>query len=834
MSSLTYNAITYDGLSFTNDTATEADTGSVASFTSFPGIQSAVSSPNGIALSWAAVNAGVYGANSSEVVNFNYTVSSTSASTLIDTVGQLYTTDIASGPGISLTAVETIYTTAGSLIGTDTYTLGATNLPTVTLSAAQQTVNVQITLTMAVNATGTSSSSLVVSAFQQSYGTIAAPASATIGSTVWLDSNGNGLDDNGEVGVSGVTVDLLNPTSGAIIATTTTSSAGTYAFTTLAAGTYEVMFVAPTGDIFTTQGVGTNPAVNSSANQSTGLTALITLTAGQTDNTVDAGLQSFSSISVLKLPSKLEVSQGGQETYTYTVTNTGTTALTNITLSDNIGTAAAPIYVTPTLVTTGTNGTLAAGASWTYTETVSGVGGTAGSSLTAAAILQDFNSVIYGTASTGSDIEGAAVVGGNFSGATINSNPSGTLPAGFSALTVFGSTGGNAININNGGHAYVGGTKGASINFNGGGGYIAAPNATISTFSTPLNALSLSLSRLAATGTLPTSGNNEVITATPGANGIAVIDLTAAQLAAIPSFSINLNGASSLILNVSGSSDTFSANDESGTTGAGNIIWNFYNATGTVAINSQIGGTVLATNAAVTNNNQIDGFLAANSLTAQGEIHDIPFVGVLPGTTSITGAADTVTVSAVNPASTKVTASDTKEVQALAAGTDVSVNGTAPGGSLSAAYGNAKTLEFTYTPGNTVSLQQIQAGMASVTGSNSSGLAFLQISNNASPYGSAGTIYFEGSVTTGENIYADAATNVLTNTPVIGGHFSTTAGADLYAYVFSSQQAFLAGTAPIETMTYNTSGSQVMHIGDIVGSLSLTGYVGTTGGHLVS
>jgi choice-of-anchor A domain-containing protein len=251
------------------------------------------------------------------------------------------------------------------------------------------------------------------------------------------------------------------------------------------------------------------------------------------------------------------------------------------------------------------------------------------STLTASTILQDFNAVIYNNASTPSDIEGAAVIGGNFSGATVYNNPSASQPTGFGALTVFGNTSGNTININNRGNAYVGGTRGAAISFNG-GGYIAAPPNTISDFETPLNSLSQSLSQLAPTGTLPPTGNNEVITATPGANGVAVLDITAAALAAIPSFSINLNGASSVIINVNGSSANFNANDESGTNGANHIIWNFYDATGTVALNTLIGGTVLATGATVTNANQIDGALVADNWTGSGELHDWAFDGALP------------------------------------------------------------------------------------------------------------------------------------------------------------------------------------------------------------
>src|ERR1700761_7770428 len=91
-------------------------------------------------------------------------------------------------------------------------------------------------------------------------------------------------------------------------------------------------------------------------------------------------------------------------------------------------------------------------------------------SIAASTILQDFNAVIFGNASTQADIEGAAVIGGNFSGATMYNNPNDggavTLPSGYTALTVYGSTSGNSMNINNGGSAYVAGTHGQQTNFN--------------------------------------------------------------------------------------------------------------------------------------------------------------------------------------------------------------------------------------------------------------------------------------------------------------------------------------------------------------------------------
>ena len=131
----------------------------------------------------------------------------------------------------------------------------------------------------------------------------------------------------------------------------------------------------------------------------------------------------------------------------------------------------------------------------------------------------------------------------------------------------------------------------------------------------------------------------------------------------------------------------------------------------------------------------------ANSLNGNGELHDIPFFGTLPASC------------------TTVTATDTKEVQLLSNNSNVSVDGTGTTTSLSPVYGTAQTLEFTYNPGDTVSTKTIGAGLASVSGNNTNSMAFMEISNNANPYASGASIYFEGSVTSGEDIFADATTN---------------------------------------------------------------------------
>src|SRR5579859_4531012 len=111
--------------------------------------------------------------------------------------------------------------------------------------------------------------------------------------------------------------------------------------------------------------------------------------------------------------------------------------------------------------------------------------------IAASTILQDFNTVIYNNPTTSSDIEGAAVVGGNFNGSTLYNQPRTSPPSGFSALTVYGNQTGN-LNINNGGSAYIAGSH-QTVNFNGGSGFYTAPPSSIADFQTSLNSLSSQL-----------------------------------------------------------------------------------------------------------------------------------------------------------------------------------------------------------------------------------------------------------------------------------------------------------------------------------------------------
>ena len=73
---------------------------------------------------------------------------------------------------------------------------------------------------------------------------------ASIGNFVWDDLNLNGVQDNGEAGVAGVTVNLKDGT-GATVGTMTTDSNGYYVFENLVPGDYSVEVVKPAGYEFT-------------------------------------------------------------------------------------------------------------------------------------------------------------------------------------------------------------------------------------------------------------------------------------------------------------------------------------------------------------------------------------------------------------------------------------------------------------------------------------------------------------------------------------------------------------------------------------------------------
>lgn len=112
---------------------------------------------------------------------------------------------------------------------------------------------------------------------------------ASLGDYVWKDLDRDGIQEAGEPGIAGVIVTLLDDT-GHVVGTTETDGTGFYLFADLNPGTYAVRFpVSLTNQcVLTVTGAGTasndsDPAIT------TGITADVTLTAGEHNGSVDAG-----------------------------------------------------------------------------------------------------------------------------------------------------------------------------------------------------------------------------------------------------------------------------------------------------------------------------------------------------------------------------------------------------------------------------------------------------------------------------------------------------------------------------------------------------------------
>ncbi|MEU0535569.1 SdrD B-like domain-containing protein [Amycolatopsis tolypomycina] len=116
-----------------------------------------------------------------------------------------------------------------------------------------------------------------------------------VGDFVWLDKNGDGLQDPGEPGVPDVPV-VLKDGDGKQVATTKTGPDGKYLFDSLPDGSYQVCFdiahlPAPVADYKLTKANAGDDTKDSDADPASGCTPVVQLGVGKRENlTLDAGL----------------------------------------------------------------------------------------------------------------------------------------------------------------------------------------------------------------------------------------------------------------------------------------------------------------------------------------------------------------------------------------------------------------------------------------------------------------------------------------------------------------------------------------------------------------
>lgn len=162
---------------------------------------------------------------------------------------------------------------------------------------------------------------------------------ASLGDRVWKDDNGNGIQDAGEVGISGVTLTLLNA-AGQVVATTTTDATGFYKFANLAPGNYTVRVVPPANYSLSPKSQGGNTALDSDFDIVSYTTGSVTLTAGQNRTDIDAGLK-FTQAVTASVGDRVWYDVNGNGTQ-----DAGEPGVSNVlvTLYNNAGTAVANMY----------------------------------------------------------------------------------------------------------------------------------------------------------------------------------------------------------------------------------------------------------------------------------------------------------------------------------------------------------------------------------------------------------------------------------------------------------------------------------------------------------
>ncbi|MBB3223639.1 choice-of-anchor A family protein [Pseudoduganella umbonata] len=230
--------------------------------------------------------------------------------------------------------------------------------------------------------------------------------------------------------------------------------------------------------------------------------------------------------------------------------------------------------------------------------------------------------VINGSASNLLVNDGSSVINGNVSGTTFNGAAYVAGNVVDSRLDRGGLVTGTVTNSPINGGTLAGMTAGMAT---------ANAAATSTNFGGVLNNLSNSLSRLDSTGsTVKFDGSKATFSAVADATGVAVFDLTGIDdtLFAANEFDFKLNGATTVIMNTDIKSASIHANFLGGSARnvGSQVIWNFYDAT-SLTISSQFGGTVLATDALVTNTADIEGGLFANALDLRAQVHVQPFTG---------------------------------------------------------------------------------------------------------------------------------------------------------------------------------------------------------------
>ncbi|WP_367873588.1 choice-of-anchor A family protein [Luteolibacter sp. Populi] len=241
------------------------------------------------------------------------------------------------------------------------------------------------------------------------------------------------------------------------------------------------------------------------------------------------------------------------------------------------------------------------------------------------------------------DSEGRVAVGGNatLTNYGVGSKFQGNPASAGNTLVVGGNLAYNGGEVHYGNTVY-GGTLSGSF---------GSPNGSI-THGTALDFASTNTSLLTASaywGNLTATGStinyHGGVHMVGTSSDLNIFTLSGAMLASSWGVVIDAPAGSTVLVNVTGTSDAFKNmglsfqdlnNDHTGSTGRQNVIYNFFEATALEINGISIQGSILAPKATVNfGNGNVEGNLIAGNLIGNGEAHNYLFQGNLPSPTTV-------------------------------------------------------------------------------------------------------------------------------------------------------------------------------------------------------
>lgn len=474
------------------------------------------------------------------------------------------------------------------------------------------------------------------------------PEVGSLGDKVWIDANKDGIQNDDEAGVQGITVKLYNCNQ-AELNSMVTDVNGNYKFENLTAGSYYVKFELPAGYVFTTIDAG-NDLLDSDADAVTGKTICTTLDEGENDMSWDAGIyipetEKNADLSLVKTVDNANPANGDEVTFTITITNNGPDNATNVEVIDLLKTGFTFVSADGSYDNaTGkwTVGDLNSGESKSLKVTAKVEVDEVYSTTFDLGIAKDFNLFVFEDADMpSSDTQGRMAVGGNASLANYSVGDQLTGANGEVDVLVVGGHlqytsgavyGGNIVygvstNLPIYPVSITGGElkQGTPVDF-------AAAQSYLTNLSSDLSGYTVNGTTEMEWGGLKLTGDDPLLN---------VFAVNGADLSIANDFQITVPNGSVVLVNISGSSVKWSGGLVVHGTAINNVLYNFYEANDLSIVGIDVTGSILAPLADVNFISGVqNGQMICKSLVGMGQFNYSMFMGNIPGETTLTNIAE--------------------------------------------------------------------------------------------------------------------------------------------------------------------------------------------------